>query len=111
MVGSACRSRRPPPSPSPRTRSASRWLPCGSWRSKQSAGKLRIDGDLREQVRAQSFLELPVLGERAVAVVGLPLHHRDPIDRMLAAQAGVEGLTLLTADPVLSAYDVAIMAA
>lgn len=78
---------------------------------KQSVGKLKIDGDLREHVAAQSFVELLVLGQHAVAVIDLPRHHRDPFDRMLVAQAALEGLTLLTADPALSAYDVAIMAA
>lgn len=38
------------------------------------------------------------------ALVGLPDHHRDPCDRMLAAQCAIEGLTLVTRDPVFAAY-------
>ncbi len=42
-------------------------------------------------------------------VASLPLHHRDPFDRMLVAQAQVEGLSLLSADGLISAYDVAVV--
>ncbi len=42
--------------------------------------------------------ELPVVSEHAVAIAGLPPIHRDPFDRLLVAQATVEGITLLTAD-------------
>ena len=44
--------------------------------------------------------------EHALAVGGLPPHHRDPFDRTLVAQAQVEGLTLVTADPRILQYDV-----
>ncbi|WP_156862565.1 type II toxin-antitoxin system VapC family toxin [Casimicrobium huifangae] len=40
----------------------------------------------------------------AAALAGLPMHHRDPFDRMLVAQAKVEGMRLLTADRALAAY-------
>lgn len=76
---------------------------------KQSIGKLTVDGDMREHLVRQRFSELPVLGEHALAVRDLPLHHRDPFDRLLIAQARCEGLTLVTADRVMSAYDVPIM--
>ncbi len=78
---------------------------------KQSIGKLKVDGDLREHLRLQSFSELPVLGEHAVAVRDLPAHHRDPFDRLLIAQACCEGLTIITADRAFAAYDVPIMPA
>jgi PIN domain nuclease of toxin-antitoxin system len=39
-------------------------------------------------------------------VAGLPAHHRDPFDRLLVAQADVEGLTLVTRDPVFGRYAV-----
>jgi PIN domain nuclease of toxin-antitoxin system len=45
----------------------------------------------------------------ALAVVGLPDHHRDPFDRMLIAQALVEGLTLATADAKFAPYSVPIL--
>ncbi len=78
---------------------------------KQSIGKLTVDGNLREHLSLQSFSELPVLGEHALAVRDLPLHHRDPFDRLLIAQAMCEGLTIVTADRAFAAYDVLIMPA
>ena len=78
---------------------------------KQSIGKLTVDGDLREHLTLQSFSELPVLGEHAVAVRDLPPHHRDPFDRLLIAQARCEGLTIVTNDHVFTAYNVPILAA
>jgi len=50
------------------------------------------------------YVELPIIGAHAAAVANLPLIHRDPFDRLLVAQAMVEGITLLTADPVLARY-------
>ncbi|MFN2496190.1 MAG: type II toxin-antitoxin system VapC family toxin [Pseudonocardiaceae bacterium] len=78
---------------------------------KQSIGKLTVDGDLREHLVRQRFSELPVLGVHALAVRDLPWHHRDPFDRLLIAQARCEGLTLVTADSAMSAYEVPIMSA
>jgi PIN domain nuclease of toxin-antitoxin system len=49
--------------------------------------------------------------EHGVAAGKLPLHHRDPFDRMLIAQAQVEGLTIVTRDPRFEPYAVARMAA
>ena len=48
--------------------------------------------------------ELPVLAEHALATVSLPPIHKDPFDRLLVAQASVEGFVLLTADPILARY-------
>lgn len=50
------------------------------------------------------YHELPVNSAHAVRVTTLPLLHRDPFDRLLVAQAAVEGMTLLTGDARLSAY-------
>ena len=50
------------------------------------------------------YAELAVTGAHAAAVAGLPSIHRDPFDRMLVAQATVERLTLVTADPVVATY-------
>jgi PIN domain nuclease of toxin-antitoxin system len=52
------------------------------------------------------FSELPITGDHALVVRSLPRLHRDPFDRMLVAQAIVEGLTLVTADKQLAAYPV-----
>lgn len=50
------------------------------------------------------YVELPITGAHAAAVMGLPGHHKDPFDRLLIAQATVEGITLLTADANLASY-------
>jgi len=50
------------------------------------------------------YRELPVTGEHAIAVETLPWLHKDPFDRLLLAQAQVEGLILLTADRQLAGY-------
>jgi len=50
------------------------------------------------------YVELPVTSGHAAAVERLPLIHKDPFDRILIAQAEVEGVTLVTADPVLAKY-------
>ena len=59
---------------------------------------------LRSAIRKTEFRELPVSGEHAVAVHGLPKIHKDPFDRILVAQAIVEGFTLLTVDSILARY-------
>jgi PIN domain nuclease of toxin-antitoxin system len=51
-----------------------------------------------------AYEELPILGQHAVAVDSLPPIHKDPFDRILIAQAIVEGITLLTADSVMAQY-------
>lgn len=59
-----------------------------------------------EQMAANSFAALPVLIRHALKVVELPLIHKDPFDRLLAAQAAAEDLTLITADAELRKYPV-----
>lgn len=59
---------------------------------------------LRRGLLDNGYLELPIRSEHAVAVDGLPPHHKDPFDRLLVAQALVEGITLLTADPMVALY-------
>ncbi|MSO41496.1 MAG: hypothetical protein EXQ70_06330 [Solirubrobacterales bacterium] len=53
--------------------------------------------------------ELGPAARRAIEEAELPLHHADPFDRMLVAQARLEGLTLLSADPALPVYDVSLL--
>ena len=65
----------------------------------------RIDaGLLRRSLLDNGYAELPVTGAHAAALAGLPPIHRDPFDRMLVAQATVEGFTLVTSDPVIAKY-------
>lgn len=78
---------------------------------KRTIGKLEIDVDLLEWLDAQDISVLPVRAEHVVALAGLPLHHRDPFDRMIVAQARHDGLTLVTADRRLEAYSVAVLRA
>ena len=59
---------------------------------------------LREGLLSHGWEELPVDGRHAVAVGSLPPIHRDPFDRILVAQAMVEGLVLLTADRTVADY-------
>jgi PIN domain nuclease of toxin-antitoxin system len=78
---------------------------------KQATGKLTGPADLAEQVRDMGFRELPVTYAHAIAAGRLPPHHRDPFDRMLVAQAAVEGLTLVSRDESIARYDVDILKA
>jgi PIN domain nuclease of toxin-antitoxin system len=55
------------------------------------------------------FRELPVTHSQAIAAGRLPPHHRDPLDRMLVAQAATEGLTLVSRDESIAQYDVDIL--
>jgi len=59
---------------------------------------------LRRGLLDNSYLELPVTSEHAVFTDNLPSFHKDPFDRILVAQAMIEGMTLLTVDPVVARY-------
>jgi PIN domain nuclease of toxin-antitoxin system len=59
---------------------------------------------LRRGLLDNGYTELAIAGEHAVAIANLPPIHRDPFDRMLVAQSAVEGILLLTADPVVAQY-------
>ena len=59
---------------------------------------------LRRGLIDNGYVELPISGEHAVAVDTLPSIHKDPFDRLLMAQATVEGFVLLTNDATLSRY-------
>ena len=61
-------------------------------------------GILRRSLFDNNYAELPVTGAHAAGLASLPPIHKDPFDRMLVAQAMIEGLTLLTADPVVAKY-------
>ena len=59
---------------------------------------------LRRGLLDNGYRELPITSEHAVTIDSLPPLHKDPFDRILVAQAMVEGITLLTADPLLARY-------
>jgi PIN domain nuclease of toxin-antitoxin system len=78
---------------------------------KAAAGKLRIDADLEREPAEHGFRPLDITAAHAVAAARLPRHHGDPFDRMLVAQAQLEGLTIVTPDPVFTRYQVAVLGA
>jgi PIN domain nuclease of toxin-antitoxin system len=59
---------------------------------------------LRRGLLDNGYSELPIASDHVVAIDGLPPHHKDPFDRVLVAQAVVEGITLLTSDPTVAKY-------
>lgn len=77
---------------------------------KVQAGKLKLAvslGELVEGQRQTNGMEvLPVGLEHVLALEALPAHHKDPFDRLLVAQANVEGASLVSRDPVFSSYPV-----
>jgi PIN domain nuclease of toxin-antitoxin system len=76
---------------------------------KAPIGKLAVPPDLNAHIVAAGVRVLGLSAEHGLAVASLPLHRRDPFDRLLIAQARQEGLTLVTADPRIRAYDVAVL--
>jgi PIN domain nuclease of toxin-antitoxin system len=76
---------------------------------KAAVGKLEVPSDLYEHVLAAGVRVLGLSADHGLAVARLPLHHRDPFDRLLIAQARQDGLTLVTADTRIHAYDVAVL--
>jgi PIN domain nuclease of toxin-antitoxin system len=79
---------------------------------KRALGKLRFETPvLLDTIRRGALRVLPITAEHALAAGDLPRHHVDPFDRMLVAQAMIEGLTIVTRDARLSAYSVATIEA
>jgi PIN domain nuclease of toxin-antitoxin system len=73
---------------------------------KRALKKLQAPSDMREQLELYRFDELPITIEHAIHAAALPRHHGDPFDRLLVAQAQLEGLTIVTRDRKISSYDV-----
>jgi PIN domain nuclease of toxin-antitoxin system len=72
---------------------------------KAAQGRLKAKPDaVLQGVEPAGFSLLPVQGEHAARVFDLGMHHADPFDRLLIAQAQLESMTLLTNDELLSAY-------
>jgi PIN domain nuclease of toxin-antitoxin system len=63
---------------------------------------------LRSALLEEGYIELPVFGEHALCIRSLPPIHRDPFDRLLIAQASVEGATIMTADAIVAEYPVPV---
>jgi PIN domain nuclease of toxin-antitoxin system len=80
---------------------------------KAALGKLRLpepaETYVPSRVTSQGMVPLPVNQRHALHLETMPLHHRDPFDRMLIAQAQVETLAILTADPKFLPYEVEVL--
>lgn len=76
---------------------------------KRSLGKISYPDGLIAALTESGFVGLPIAVSHAASVSDLPLHHKDPFDRMLVAQARAEALTLVTADVALEPYDVQLL--
>lgn len=76
---------------------------------KAALGRLRLQEPFAVTVAADDFTELPVTLTHAVRLGELPALHADPFDRLLVAQALVEGATLVTKDEALGAYGVPVL--
>lgn len=79
--------------------------------TKRGIGRLQFDDSIESQVAANSFRTLDITLEHAVNAGDLPRHHRDPFDRLLIAQAQIEGMVIATSDAVFERYDVELLAA
>lgn len=76
---------------------------------KSSIGKLEMPGEYLSEIRKMGLVELVFKSEHAVKLRSLPMHHKDPFDRMLIVQAMVEGLTIMSLDPVFEEYGVRVV--
>lgn len=80
---------------------------------KIQSGKLRLTIPLTELVESQGQTNgvqvLPIGLEHVLALDALPAHHKDPFDRLLIAQANVEGAFIVSRDPVFSNYSVKLL--
>jgi PIN domain nuclease of toxin-antitoxin system len=76
---------------------------------KRSIGKLPAPEDVIERIEEAGAELLTITARHADAVAALPFHHRDPFDRLLIAQARLEGCAILTSDRAFPAYDVPVV--
>jgi PIN domain nuclease of toxin-antitoxin system len=73
---------------------------------KRSIGKLAFTGSVAAAIHRHRFETLAISVEHAEEAGRLPMAHSDPFDRLLVAQANLEGLTLATVDPLILKYQV-----
>jgi len=80
---------------------------------KVQVGKIRFEesavGYLKRQILKNNIRMLPILIDHVARLESLPLHHRDPFDRILVAQCMEGSLSLLSADPLMRRYSVPVM--
>jgi PIN domain nuclease of toxin-antitoxin system len=77
---------------------------------KLSTGKLTLtesfDDFIQHAIHDNGFKTIPIEPRHAAELIGMPYHHRDPFDRMLIAQAKVEGLSVVSRDAVFDLYPI-----
>lgn len=78
---------------------------------KRQLGKLDAPNDLERIIEDEGFTPLPITPFHGEQAGNLPLHHRDPFDRMLIAQAQAEGLALMSSDTAFAAYAIRVIPA
>jgi PIN domain nuclease of toxin-antitoxin system len=76
---------------------------------KASIGKLDLPEDFFDSIPEAGYEVMPIRIPHLNVYRTLPMHHRDPFDRMLVAQARAEALTLISRDPNIAKYDVAVL--
>ncbi|MGL4743061.1 MAG: type II toxin-antitoxin system VapC family toxin [Dermatophilaceae bacterium] len=76
---------------------------------KTAVGKLDVPDDLRARVADTGVRTLGLSPDHGLAVAGLPVHHRDPFDRLIIAQAMIERLTVVTADARFGGYGIQVI--
>jgi PIN domain nuclease of toxin-antitoxin system len=76
---------------------------------KKMIGKLEAPDDLPAALAVNNFLELPITIEHSQKLYQLPLHHNDPFDRIMVAQAISEDLTFMTRDTKIALYDIRVI--
>ena len=76
---------------------------------KRAIGKLSFRRSIVDAVSEFGFEVLPVIGSHAEHAGGLPRHHNDPFDRLIIAQAHLEGMTIGTQDRQMQPYGVALL--
>jgi PIN domain nuclease of toxin-antitoxin system len=75
---------------------------------KKALGKLEVPNDIDSIVEDEGFSKLPISLYHGQLAGSLPMHHRDPFDRMLIAQAQAEGLILMTSDNNIGLYNLCL---
>lgn len=78
---------------------------------KRAKGRISAPDNLGTVIEDRGFTHLPLTFRHAEQAGSLPMHHRDPFDRFLVAQAQIEGLVLVTRDARIRLYDVPTLAA
>lgn len=76
---------------------------------KCSLGKLSAPSDLKDALKANGFLPVPINLDHALLAGSLPRHHEDPFDRLIIAQSQIDDLTVLTQDKHFKLYDIEIL--